>query len=132
MDKAIIFEMTRDHLALLGSMWVDWNDEAYEGAPMINVKRPYGDSDVINDVAEILGNYPQPYSHREREEYMDFDSDGEIKRVRTLDGRTLKFEDLERIHRQMALALQIVLVTQSFQTGTYIRNSYDINWKKIS
>ena len=39
------FTLTVDHITLLNNMWVDWSDVEY-GAPEIDPKRPYGNSDV--------------------------------------------------------------------------------------
>ena len=51
--KKTIFEVTENHLKLLRMMYVEWNDGEF-GAPTISCKRPFGNSDVIQDVAEIL------------------------------------------------------------------------------
>ncbi len=48
------FTVTEDHLKLLRQMWVDWCDDEY-GAPAIDPKRPYGNSDVYSDMEKILG-----------------------------------------------------------------------------
>lgn len=49
-----MFELTKQHLALLTRACVGWNN-CEAGAPEIDPKRPYGNSDVANDVADILG-----------------------------------------------------------------------------
>jgi hypothetical protein len=46
--------VTRDHLVLLRRMCVGWQD-CETGAPEINPKRPYGNSSVEVDIAEMLG-----------------------------------------------------------------------------
>lgn len=47
-------KITEEHLKLLKKAY--WRyDEAEYGAPCINPKRPYGNSDVEEDIAEILG-----------------------------------------------------------------------------
>src|SRR5262245_17189804 len=48
------FTVTDEHLRLLRRAYVFW-DETEFGAPGINAKRPYGNSDVYGDIAEILG-----------------------------------------------------------------------------
>src|ERR1700734_729843 len=48
------FTVTEDHLKLLRHAYVGWDDCEF-GAPAIDCKRPYGNSDVIDDIAEILG-----------------------------------------------------------------------------
>lgn len=47
------FKLTDDHLKLLREAYLDWSDVEY-GAPSIDPKRPYGNSFVERDVAEIL------------------------------------------------------------------------------
>jgi hypothetical protein len=48
------FEITEDHIKLLRAAEVRWED-CETGAPAIDCKRPYGNSWVWGDVAEILG-----------------------------------------------------------------------------
>lgn len=43
-----------EHIKLAKRMYVQWQDCEY-GAPEIDPKRPYGNSDVEGDIAEILG-----------------------------------------------------------------------------
>jgi hypothetical protein len=50
------FQVTEDHLKLLRNMYVRWQ-ECENGAPAINCKRPYGNSDVESDVCRILERY---------------------------------------------------------------------------
>lgn len=46
--------MTDEHLKLLRRAYVSWENCEF-GAPSIDCKRPYGNSDVITDICEILG-----------------------------------------------------------------------------
>ncbi len=46
--------ITEDHLKLLKCAYWDYVDHEY-GAPAMNCKRPYGNGDVEEDIAEILG-----------------------------------------------------------------------------
>lgn len=48
------FTVTDDHLKLLRRASVGWSDCEF-GAPEIDPKRPYGNSNVLGDIAEILG-----------------------------------------------------------------------------
>lgn len=48
-----IFTLTSDHIKLLRRFIVGWQDCEF-GAPEIDPKRPYGNSDVIEDIREIL------------------------------------------------------------------------------
>ena len=49
-----IFILTYQHLNLMGNMHVGWQS-CETGAPEIDPKRPYGNSDVAEDIANILG-----------------------------------------------------------------------------
>src|SRR5215471_7021054 len=48
------FTVTEGHLRLLRHVWVDWDQGEGYGAPGISPKKPYGNSDVERDIAEIL------------------------------------------------------------------------------
>ena len=48
--KKIIFEVKEEHLALLRKMSVGWHDCEF-GAPEIDPKRLFGNSNVLQDVA---------------------------------------------------------------------------------
>lgn len=50
----MIFQVTEDHIKLLKRMYVSWDDCEF-GAPCIDPKRPYGNSDVEGDIKEITG-----------------------------------------------------------------------------
>lgn len=46
--------ITSEHLKLAESLQWRWEDAEY-GAPAVDPKRPYGNSDVERDIAEALG-----------------------------------------------------------------------------
>lgn len=48
------FAVTEDHIALLENINLVWEDAEF-GAPAVDCKRPYGNSSVYYDIAEILG-----------------------------------------------------------------------------
>jgi len=50
------FTITKDHLKLLGASYWNWN-YCETGAPEMDPKRPYGNSDVAGDVRTILGGH---------------------------------------------------------------------------
>jgi len=54
MTTEIIFEVKKEHLALLKRMCVGWQNCEF-GALEIDPKRPYGNSDVLQDMIEIIG-----------------------------------------------------------------------------
>lgn len=96
--------MTADHIKLVRAMYVEHCDEAYDGAPAVDIKRPYGNSYVVGDVGELLGIKP--------------DEDGMYSDQET--------ERLLAIHREASTAMQIILNTGCFEPGTYERpNRYD-------
>lgn len=106
MDKDY-FEVTEQHVKLLRAANVSWASDEF-GAPAINCKRPYGNSNVYEDVAEILGIIPE--------------GDGEEL--------TPKQEsELNFIHRGTETALQIFLATGEMKAGHYEALKYTNEWK---
>jgi len=97
------FSLTEDHIKLARRMYVGWQD-CETGAPEIDPKRPYGNSSVEMDVAEILGR--------------ELSVDGEEGELFLTD--TVR-EECAEIHRSMEQALQIILQVGSFQPGQYTR-----------
>ena len=102
------FTVTDEHLALLRRAYVVWEPIEF-GAPAIDGKRPYGNSDVHADIAEILG---VPYNQEADEQ-----PEGVIDRF-------------EILHAGTGVALQIALATGEFRTGRYERDKYRINWRR--
>jgi hypothetical protein len=100
------FKITEAHLKLAENMYVSWQDCEY-GAPEINPKRPYGNSDVTSDIAKILG-FPE-------------DENGEFPEAVS--------DYLRGIHKSMETALQIFLSTKSFKVGAYVSEDYSGKWK---
>lgn len=107
------FELTDNHIKLLTKMYVYFDDYSYDGAPAVDTKRPYGNSSVVYDLYEILFE-------------KDWDSDDDIP--------DKLYEELMTVHRETATALQIVLVTKSFEPGIYEKsNRYDSrSWRKVN
>lgn len=99
MDKFII---TESHLTLLKNAFVGWDGCEY-GAPAIDCKRPYGNSDVELDIAELLGW-----------EYSEDGLDDDMSELAS------------KIHKETKTVLQICLVTGEFKTGVYVKtDKYD-------
>lgn len=102
----IIFELKDEHLKLLKRFNVSWDSGEY-GAPSIDCKRPYGNSYVEGDIADILGwQYKEEEGLSEEQLY-----------------------DADKIHNETKIALQICLCTQSFKVGTYEKD--DLSWIKV-
>jgi hypothetical protein len=97
------FTITDEHLRLLRHGHVFW-DEAEFGAPSIDPKRPYGNSNVYRDIAEILDVPDSEWTDEEQNRSLD------------AEWRFL------RLHVETAIALQIALVTGEFRTGRYMRD----------
>ena len=92
-----LFELKEEHITLLQNAYLRWED-CETGAPAIDCKRPYGNSYVPADVAEIL----------------EYDVDDE----EVYDNDALN-EELMQWHYETETALQIILATKSFVPGTY-------------
>lgn len=105
------FEMRPDHLKLLRRMNVEWEDCEF-GAPSIDCKRPYGNSGVYDDIAEILGFVADPDPDADER----FTPDQEAQ--------------MNRLHRETMTALQVVLDTGTFRDGTYVREKYR-EWRLV-
>ena len=116
------FTVTEEHLKLLRRAEVRWDDSEY-GAPAIDSKRPYGNSDVVLDILEILG--------------LD-------KGTVTIGGVTTEIDisDMDeppehlvahcnKLHQETLAVLQIALSTGSFAAGTYEAKPYSNEWKRV-
>lgn len=101
------FTLTEQHIKLLRRMCVTW-DRGEFGGPAINCKRPYGNSHVISDIAEILG--------------MPTDDDGDVD--------TDTAHRLYTLHLETKTALQIILEAGTFEPGLYEREKYVGTWKR--
>jgi hypothetical protein len=105
------FKLTENHLKLLKEANVDYNDNCEFGAPEIDPKRPYGNSDVLEDIHMILTG----------------------KEVRYGDLSKKLQEKYHKLHKETTTALQIILYTQKFEVGTYENEEFYSNrWRKIS
>lgn len=106
------FELKEEHIKLLQRAYISWQNCEY-GAPEINPKRPYGNSDVETDIAEIL-EWPV--------EIVEIDDEGGM----IIDQREAAFE----IHEETLMALQIILQTRSFVPGIYVnKEKYNPKWQ---
>lgn len=110
-----LFEVTRDHLKLIKCMYWEFNTDMYDGCPAVDIKRPYGNSNVWQDIAEILG----------------------IEKIETDDEPVYPKGTREmcmKLHRETATCLQIITCNLMIKTGTYEKKSeYDSrSWRKVS
>ncbi len=106
------FTVTENHLKLLRHARLHWDYGEGYGAPAIDPKRPYGNSDVELDIAEIL-DAP--------------DSDWELVPGEVLYPTTEARERLTQLHVETMLVLHIMLAASEFRPGRYIRDEV-IGW----
>lgn len=104
------FTITEDHLKLARKMYVGWQDCEF-GAPEIDPKRPYGNSYVYGDIAEIIGmqssqNEDEPFTKEQK-------------------------AHMYALHLQMEYVVQIGLATGCFEVGNYEAADYSNKWRKL-
>lgn len=108
------FTITKEHIALIQRMNILWNGRDENGAPMVDLKRPYGNSDVISDIAEIIVI-----------KKIETDGGDEYWPVGTSDR-------CNKLHIECGTALKICLYLKSFELGVYEREDYLENWRKVA
>lgn len=112
--QTLSFDLTEAHITLLRKANVTWDNCEY-GAPGIDTKRPYGNSSGIEiGIANLLG----------WDLFVDQDEEAHLTRE--------QFDRARQIHEETLIALQIVLRTGSFATGTYTRpDVYGSKWEPV-
>jgi hypothetical protein len=109
------FVLTAEHVAMLREMCVDWDDAEF-GAPAVDPKRPYGNSDVLRDLYELL-------------EAGEWDDDRGMPASLTPREWAELATILGRLHAETETALQVVLDTGAFQPGVYTAPAYGGKWQ---
>ncbi len=109
------FTVTEDHLKLLRHAHLYWDYGEGYGAPAINPKRPYGDSYVERNIAEIL---EAPDS--------DWEWEDGVRVYPTPEAE----ERFTRLHVETMIVLHIALATGEFRPGHYIRDEV-IGWTRV-
>jgi len=108
------FTVTDEHLRLLRRADISWEDWEF-GAPGINPKRPYGNSNIYGDIAEILGLVDGNWQDEVEEDWPPPEPEWRFL----------------RLHVETAIALQIALATCEFRPGRYTRgNGWGNNWRR--
>jgi hypothetical protein len=123
LNRATEFTVTADHLKLLrrlGDGGLCWDPgEGFGGAPCFGCKKPYGNSNVPRDVAEILN---APDSDWEWEDGPAWSASGPARMARFKHLREEAEDRYLRLHVEAAgIALQIVLAVGEFRHGRYTR-----------
>ena len=127
------FEIKPEHLKLLQRFMVGWGYCEF-GAPEIDQKRPYGNSDVHQDMIEVLGfETLKDGIYKFKLFGKEWLLKGEDEHNIYLDGADEEklTNELDKLHKETEIALQICLRTQSFEVGKYETEKYFTKWKKI-
>ena len=88
----IKFELKKEHLLLIQEMNISYDSRSEFGALIVDPKRPYGNSDVYYDIADILG--------------INSDKDDEFTDE--------QIETMQQLHQETETALQIVLQCRKY------------------
>lgn len=131
---AILFTVDKVHIALMKKANVKWNGAGYDGAPCLDMKRPYGNSDVLSDIQKV-------YSKAKDLEILRLRDGGSI----IVDGDRIVSKDSEtespstdllmKYHTDMETVFQILAENceQGISEGSYTReSSYSGSWKKLN
>ena len=102
------FVLTEEHIKLLKRMNVGWSDCEF-GAPEIDPKHPYGNSNVYDDIADIIG-IEKLLDNNHFDGYEFYSEENRKK--------------MDKFHAETETALQIVLQTGEFKCGRYVRENY--------
>jgi hypothetical protein len=108
-EGIIQFEILPEHLKLLRSLQLEWQGVMAWGSLQTNAKRPYGTPDFLMDVRKIL-------------------SEG----VLGDDVDSLTEQDILKLHRGAAMALQIALKTGKFKAGTFRSPKFGQDWHQYT
>lgn len=124
------FEIKSEHLKLVKNMEVGWQDAEF-GAPEIDPKRPYGNSDVYQDMLELFGL-------KEFEEGIyEFKLFGKRYLLGGEDEHNINLTNdklikvLFDLHKETEIVLQICLRTGKFETGKFECEKYSSDWVKV-
>lgn len=114
------FTVTKEHLILLKNSLIRWADCEF-GAPAIDCKRPYGNSDVIQDIIKLLDFTVSVCPH-----CGEIIEEKEYKKIN---------DQCNKLHKETEIVMDIILhFDGQVQPGTYIKISdYPSKWieKKI-
>ena len=114
LQKLDEFRVTDEHLALLKRGNVSWHylNEG-TGVAGLDIKRPFGNSDIWESIAEIVdGPFLNAMGDGAREDFIEASG-----------------ERWERLYAEVGLALQITMDTGQFSAGLYRRHLFS-PWSK--
>lgn len=99
------FSLTHEHITLLRGAKVSHNGGVETGTAGLDLRHPYGGGYMHDKMARLLG----------------------IKDVMSAELRTR----MDKLHNEMATALQIILATGAFEVGVYEADDYRRNWRAV-
>jgi hypothetical protein len=117
------FVLTEEHIKLLRGMYVGWNDCEF-GAPEIDPKRPYGNSNPYPDMLVLLGHSLKVDAELMGEK-IELDED-------CYELPETVVSKLRKLHSETEIALQIVLSTGAFAPGIYEATYCCNDWKRVA
>ena len=107
------FRVTELHMKLLPQLWFGYDAYTEFGAPEVDPKRPYGNSDVYGDIAEILGIVAN------EDEY------GDPVFIQN------QMDEMLTIHKQMTTVLNIMVRNNGVAPGDYEASAYGQDWRRV-
>lgn len=117
------FTVDRQHIALLGRTYTTWMDDYYLGAPGVDPKRPFGNSDIERDIYEIIykGRTPEGVDPDQFWDTFNPDDHPELYE---------RFREMEYV---VQIALQCASRGEPMTVGEYSRvEEYDTRvWRKV-
>lgn len=113
--SVIKFDLTEDHIKLVRQLHIP------ENLPEILANKPFGGDNVFEDMFLILYGKPE-------NDNLDVDPWAEQEDPWTEE----QYAYMEKILNELGLALNVILYTGKFETGTYQTKTYVRDWKKIN
>lgn len=109
------FTVTEHHLKLAKNFYISWND-CESGSPTIDPKRPYGDSDLVDSMAEVLG------IEKNKDNFDDEDEEFWTDEF---------YDKMQDLHKQMLVVVQIIFCTGRFEVGKYKKeDEFSSKWER--
>lgn len=105
------FTLTKQHVDLLRNGNISIDSGPYWGTIGLDCKRPFGNSDIIGDMARIVGIEP-------------LEDDNENIWPKGTEASMWK------LFLELPLALQVILAAGTFEPGEYVSEQYMGKWRK--
>ncbi len=115
-DRAVEFDVTEEHLKLVKRCNIDWmflGQDPSIGNFYQDTKRPYGNSDFLMDIVEILGIEPEHFDEKDPDEKWLSKDQEYYCFCRNID---------------MKVVMQILCSNLSIRAGRYERKPYTRTW----